>query len=80
MHLVFHAYSAQEYKEGSASILELIYIHRPTIVVVVSKKVLNNNLIRLHFRRNERSIYGFNHSPDLIFRASPLLYGRRKED
>lgn len=51
--------SAQEYKEGSPRVLELIHIHRPKVVVFVYKKVLDK-IINLHFASKEKAMYGFN--------------------
>lgn len=54
--------SDEEYREGLKRILDLIKLHKPTVICFVYKKVLDQ-IIKLSFHRNHKSNYGFN--PDL---------------
>lgn len=51
--------SKDEYRQGLKRILDLIKLHNPKVVCFVYKKVLDQ-IIKLSFNRNEKSIYGFN--------------------
>jgi uracil-DNA glycosylase len=56
----------REYTEGSSRILELIQIHRPSIVVFVYKKALDK-MARFQFGIGKKSTYGFNNSLETHF-------------
>lgn len=65
--------SDDEYKQGMSRILELIKFYKPKVICFVYKKVLDQ-IIKLSFNRNEKSIYGFNHSLDKDFGTKAFVF------
>jgi mismatch-specific thymine-DNA glycosylase len=65
--------SDKEYKDGLQRILTIIEKYKPTVIVFVYKKVLDN-IIRLNFSTNTKSIYGFNPQLDKYFNSKVFIF------
>ena len=62
-----------EYKEGLKRILDLIKLHKPKVICFVYKKVLDQ-IIKLSFKRNQKSLYGFNPELEKDFGTKVLVF------
>lgn len=65
--------STAEYVDGMVRILKLIRIHRPSVLVFVYKKVLDQVLAR-HFGVKRKSVYGFNPEFEKYFNSSVFAF------
>ena len=65
--------SDQEYKDGLHRVLGIINKHRPEVIIIVYKKVLDN-MIRLNFDMKEKSIYGLNPKLELYFNSKVFVF------
>jgi len=65
--------SDEEYKQGLQRILLTIEKYKPTVIVFVYKKVLDN-IIRLNFGVSIKSNYGFNPQLDKYFKSKVFVF------
>lgn len=65
--------SEEEYRSGSARILELIRLHKPCVAVFVYKRVLDQ-MLRIAFGLSAKSAYGFNPAYDELFSARVFAF------
>jgi uracil-DNA glycosylase len=65
--------SVEEYKAGITRILQLIQLHKPTVVVFIYKRVLDE-VLRQHYRIQKKSVYGFNPSLDHYFGTRAFVF------
>ena len=65
--------SDEEYRQGVPRILKLVADLRPTVLMLVYKRVLDN-VLRLGFGRRAKSVYGFNPRFDPLFGARVFVF------
>ena len=65
--------SDDEYRQGLPRVLMLVADLRPTVLMFVYKRVLDN-VLRLGFGRREKSAYGFNPHFDPLFGARVFVF------
>lgn len=65
--------SDEEYKQGLQRILSTIEKFKPTVIVIVYKKVLDN-IVKLNFGITTKSNYGFNPQLDKYFNSKTFVF------
>lgn len=65
--------SDDEYRQGLMRILNLIETYKPTVLVFVYKKVLDN-ITKMSFNLTSKSIYGFNHQLEEYFGSKVFVF------
>jgi len=65
--------SDEEYINGLQRIIDLINKHKPTVIVFVYKKVLDN-IMRLNFGIKSKSDYGFNQDLEKYFNSKVFVF------
>lgn len=68
-----HEPSDEEYKNGLQRILSIIAKYKPTVIVFVYKKVLDN-IVKLNFGITQKSKYGFNPQLEKYFKTKVFVF------